>query len=68
MNCEKPDRDVPGIICGHPLPCPHHTFILDKNEHGEAQVRIPASGVPLVSKKNLAVLKEISRAIHENEG
>lgn len=23
-TCQKPDRDVPKLICGHPLPCPHH--------------------------------------------
>ncbi|MBA7496139.1 hypothetical protein ES702_06737 [subsurface metagenome] len=25
MNCNRPDKDVPGLICGHPLPCPFHT-------------------------------------------
>jgi hypothetical protein len=23
--CDAPDRDVPGIRCGYPMPCPHHT-------------------------------------------
>lgn len=27
--CEKPDRDVPRIQCGYPLPCPHHTFVIE---------------------------------------
>lgn len=68
MNiCQRPDRDAPGIVCGHPLPCPHHTVILDKNEVGEAQVRIPASAVPHVRPKALDALKTISRAIHESE-
>ena len=22
--CQAPDRDVPGLVCGYPLPCPHH--------------------------------------------
>ena len=65
--CQKPDRDVPGIVCGYPLPCPHHTVILDKNEIGEAQVRVPASGVPQISPKDLEMLKDISRAIHEDD-
>ncbi len=63
--CIRPDRSVPGILCGHSLPCRHHTLVLDKNEYGEAQVRIPASGIPHVSSKTLETLKDISRAIHE---
>jgi len=27
--CNKPDRDVSGIMCGHPLPCPYHTVEID---------------------------------------
>jgi len=28
-TCQRPDRDAPTIVCGHPLPCPHHTAIVD---------------------------------------
>ncbi|VVB55213.1 Uncharacterised protein [uncultured archaeon] len=28
LTCNQPDRDVPGIICGYPLPCPHHTVTI----------------------------------------
>lgn len=28
-HCIQPDRDVPGIVCGYPLPCPHHTVVLN---------------------------------------
>lgn len=24
-HCDQPDRHEPGIKCGYPLPCPHHT-------------------------------------------
>lgn len=24
QTCPGPDVDVPGLICGHPLPCPRH--------------------------------------------
>jgi len=24
-QCTHPDRDEPDLICGYPLPCPHHT-------------------------------------------
>ena len=27
--CRKPDRDSPELVCGYPLPCPHHTAIID---------------------------------------
>jgi len=30
--CQKPDRHVPGIVCGYPFPCPHHTIILEEKE------------------------------------
>ena len=28
-TCQKPDRDNPKMKCGYPLPCPHHTLIVD---------------------------------------
>ena len=28
-TCQQPDRDVSGIVCGHPLPCPYHTFTIE---------------------------------------
>ena len=27
--CQQPDRDQAGLICGYPLPCPHHTAVID---------------------------------------
>lgn len=35
LTCNRPDRDVPGIKCGHPLPCPHHTVVIDDLLVGE---------------------------------
>ena len=29
LTCKQPDRDVPRMMCGYPLPCPHHTLIAD---------------------------------------
>lgn len=36
-TCKQPDRDTPKLVCGYPLPCPHHTAVLDlaELEHGE---------------------------------
>ena len=47
-TCQKPDRDEPGLVCGYPLPCPHHTVVIDAStmpalvtgaEHLPASVR-----------------------------
>lgn len=29
LFCNKSDRDVPGTVCGFPIPCPYHTFVVD---------------------------------------
>lgn len=64
MNCQRPDRDVPGIVCGHPLPCPFHTAVIDTT--GEVPtVTVPVSAIPPISKGTLEALKDISLAIHE---
>lgn len=26
--CQRSDRHAPGLVCGYPLPCPHHTVVL----------------------------------------
>jgi len=28
-TCRHPDRDEPRMMCGYPLPCPHHTVVID---------------------------------------
>lgn len=27
--CKKPDRHAPKLECGHPIPCPYHTIVID---------------------------------------
>lgn len=27
-KCSAPDRHVPGLKCGYPLPCPYHTVVV----------------------------------------
>ena len=27
--CQHPDRDEPRLVCGYPIPCPHHTLEVD---------------------------------------
>jgi hypothetical protein len=40
LTCLRPDHDVPGLVCGHPLPCPRHTVVLDLSR-GPATLTIP---------------------------
>lgn len=28
-TCKQPDRDEPRLVCGYPMPCPHHTITID---------------------------------------
>lgn len=41
MNCKQPDRDCPGLVCGYPLPCPHHTAIIDTTDPDDTIVETP---------------------------
>lgn len=31
-TCRHPDRDEPRMMCGYPLPCPHHTAVINLAE------------------------------------
>ncbi len=48
MICKHPDRDIPKIVCGYPLPCPWHTVIIDLSEQPHKVV------IPLANKRALA--------------
>lgn len=59
MTCRQPDRDCPKLMCGHPLPCPWHTAIIDTTVT-PATVTIPVTAkAALAARKTLA---EIARA------
>lgn len=45
-HCRHPDRDVPGLVCGYPLPCPHHTLMIDPS----GSVMVPPSADPKLVK------------------
>ena len=40
-TCQRPDRHVPKLVCGYPLPCPHRTVVITAEPHS-----IPAPGAP----------------------
>ena len=29
-TCNQPDRHEPKLVCGYPLPCPHHTLVIEE--------------------------------------
>ena len=64
-HCNKPDRDVPAIVCGYSLPCPYHTAIIhaDKNP---PTVEIPVTFPELARPKNLNALKKIAQALEDS--
>jgi len=63
MICKKPDRDVPELICGHPLPCPYHTITIDLKPGEIPTVIIPATEIKRVNPKTLNRLKKIARIL-----
>lgn len=56
-TCDKPDRDVPKIKCGYPLPCPHHT--VGEIDLVERTVKVK----PDVPAKTVERLIEIGKAL-----
>lgn len=64
MFCQKPDRDIPGLICGYPLPCPHHTIIIDTSPDPPT-VTIPATIPKAANPKVLDKLKRIAKILED---
>ena len=60
LSCNHPDRDIPKIKCGYPLPCPWHTVVIDLSEEPH-QVVIPLENKKALSKSD--VLLDIGRAL-----
>jgi len=56
--CDKPDRDVPGIRCGYPMPCPWHTFIV---EQATGILLIPDAATPAQIEKAKIVRDALTR-------
>lgn len=36
--CDQPDRHEPKLKCGYPLPCPHHTLVVEEIAPGVVSV------------------------------
>jgi len=44
-TCTAPDRHAPRLVCGYPLPCPHHTVLVvfSRREKGAQSKRRKAT-------------------------
>ena len=62
-NCKHPDRDAPKLVCGYPLPCPHHTATIDA-EKGELRIPLTAASALRARRK----LTEMGHAIVDELG
>lgn len=51
LKCKAPDRHVPKLICGYPLPCPWHTAIIDVSDD-PAELRIPITAKAALKGKH----------------
>ena len=65
LMCKENDIDVPGLECGHPLPCPRHTVIID-TEPNPPTITIPVTNKKALSKPYLIKLKKIGTLIRDN--
>lgn len=63
--CNKPDRDVPEIVCGHPLPCPYHTVIIDTTAKPVPTITVPATNPKALNKQTLQKLKDIADVLKD---
>ena len=63
--CKQPDRHVPEIVCGHPLPCPYHTIIIDTTAEPVPTITIPATNPKVADKKTLQRLKDIANILKD---
>ncbi len=64
MICKRPDRDHAGVICGHPIPCPYHTVLIDLTTYPPNLI-VPITAEPATNPLLLERLKEISRILEE---
>lgn len=65
-TCRHPDRDVPKLLCGYPLPCPWHTVVIHADRE-PATVEIPLTSDVLKSPARERV-GDIARSVTPAKG
>ncbi len=63
-TCRHPDRDMPKLLCGHPIPCPYHTAVIDLADNPPS-IKIPITSE--VAWNNRSKLSQIAQVL-ENKG
>ena len=54
QRCKRPDRHAPRLVCGYPLPCPHHTAAMSLRPVAIELPREPISMAALVRLDEVA--------------
>jgi hypothetical protein len=54
-TCTKPDRDVPKVVCGYPIPCPYHTVVIDP---AAGEIVVPIRSGAIGQEKRLVEIAE----------
>jgi len=60
-TCRHPDRDEPRLMCGYPLPCPHHTAVIHADKDPPT-VEIPVTSDVMKSPMRERV-GQVARAV-----
>ena len=55
-TCQSSDRDAPRLACGHPLPCPYHTVIIEDRQVLQPKDRI-------LNRRQFTRLKDIAGVV-----
>ena len=63
LTCQQADHDVPGLVCGFPLPCPYHTAIID-TEPDPPTVEVPVTAT--AAKRHIRKLSDIGKAVNHD--
>jgi len=58
LTCRHPDRDSPKLLCGYPLPCPHHTVKIHIGKNPPT-VEIPITSDAIKYRERLADIASI---------
>ena len=61
LLCKRSDRDVLKMVCGYPLPCPHHTYTLEP----DGDVVVPSAALT-PKRRVLLRLRRINRVVRRH--
>ena len=67
-TCQKPDRHEPALVCGYPLPCPHHTDATVEVEPGAVVVTTTGALSPRARQVLTQAGKALGHAVQPPAG